>query len=252
MWPQVAPARESRAGQGLAQATVPSSEQARMWQRLAAWRLAVAPMGDLAGEEDGQVGEQGWGLLLPGGHSGTKGIREAVARVWVGQAATRAALRAEPTALSLLCLRAAGWRSCPRLGPACLSSPAPRSWGPRSRARLEAVAAIQTLFPHPRTGPALATLFQAGFPRCPLSASPGSWKPGGLSVSASQDSARPWPGSRALWVPFATQAGALRADSTHPHVPTMEPPLKSAACLHLSPRGRAGVGGRVRGALLSQ
>lgn len=144
MWPQVAPARESRAGQVLAQATVPRSEHVRRWQGLAAWVLSITSMGHLAWlmRKTASWVSKGGGLPPPRGHSGTKGIHQAVGRAWVGQAAAPAALRAKPTALSLLCLRAAGSRSCPRLGPACLSSPARRSWGLRSRASLEAVAPI--------------------------------------------------------------------------------------------------------------
>lgn len=47
MWPQVAPARESQAGQVLAETTMPGSEQVHREQGQAAWVLPIALMGDL-------------------------------------------------------------------------------------------------------------------------------------------------------------------------------------------------------------
>lgn len=143
MWPQVAPARESSwsgPGRGRHARERAGAQGAGPGSLGPSYRPDGGP--GLADEEDGRLGKQGRGLPLPRGPGGAEGTHQAVGRVWVGRAAARAALRAKPTALPLLCLREAGWRACPRLGPACLSSPAQRSWGPRSRACLEAVGPI--------------------------------------------------------------------------------------------------------------
>lgn len=127
----------------------------------------------------------------------------------------RAALRAEPTTLAPLCLKATGTRrSWPWLGLEYLSPSSAKVLGSKDQGLVWRLGRpsrhCPLTFVH---WPKPVHVAHGPVPTLPHhSMSPPSWRPGGLSISRAQARASPRPGSLAPWVPhtppsFTTQRG---------------------------------------------